>query len=104
MTFKVLVTSDAQNDFEGFIRYLLFEKKSKQAAANVMDDFEKTKKTLSRVATSIKLCDNPRLKKLGYRRINFEKHSYFMLYRVEEDVAIVDNIFHGLQDYENKLK
>ncbi|MBE5970326.1 MAG: type II toxin-antitoxin system RelE/ParE family toxin [Lachnospiraceae bacterium] len=104
MTYKVLVTSDAQDDLEGFIKYLIFEKKNKQAAANVMDDFEKTKETLSRVAASIKLCENPRLKKLGYRRINFEKHSYFMMYRVEESVAIVDNIFHSLQDYENKLQ
>ncbi|MCR5083525.1 MAG: type II toxin-antitoxin system RelE/ParE family toxin [Parasporobacterium sp.] len=104
MTFKVLVTSDAQDDLEGFIKYLIFEKKNKQAAANVMDDFEKTKETLSGVAASIKLCENPRLKKLGYRRINFEKHSYFMMYRVEESVAIVDNIFHSLQDYENKLQ
>ena len=104
MTFKVLITSDAQDDLEGFIKYLIFEKKSKQAAANVMEDFEKTKETLSRVAASIKLCENSRLKKLGYRRINFKKHSYFMLYRVVEDLAIVDNIFHSLQDYENKLQ
>jgi len=25
-----------------------------------------------------------------------------MLYRIEDDLAIVDNIFHELQDYENK--
>ena len=26
-----------------------------------------------------------------------------MMYRVEGDIAIVDNIFHDLQDYENKM-
>lgn len=40
---------------------------------------------------------------LGYRRINFKSHRYFMLYRVEEDKVYVDNIFHELQDYENRL-
>ena len=37
---------------------------------------------------------------LGYRRINFKSHRYFMLYRVEEDKVYVDNVFHELQDFE----
>ena len=40
---------------------------------------------------------------LGYRRINFKFHRYFMLYRVEEDMVYADNIFHELQDYENRM-
>ena len=102
MDYKVMITSDAEADLDGFIRYLLFEK-SDQAASNVLNDFEATKISLSRVAGSLKLCDNPRLRELGYRRINFLSHSYFMLYRVEGDTAVVDNIFHELQDYENKI-
>ena len=27
----------------------------------------------------------------------------FMLYRIENEVVIIDNIFHELQDYENHL-
>ncbi len=34
---------------------------------------------------------------------NFMSHRYFMLYRVEGDRAIIDNILHELQDYENRL-
>ena len=48
MEYRVVITSDAEEDLEGFIRY-------------------------------------------------------FMLYRLEGMVAIVDNIFHELQDYENKM-
>lgn len=102
MDYKVLFTSDAEADLEGFIRYLLYEK-SEQAASNFLDDFETTKQTLSRVAGSLKLCDNPKLSILGYRRINFMSHRYFMLYRLEGETAVVDNIFHELQDYENKM-
>ena len=36
-------------------------------------------------------------------RVNFLSHRYFMLYRVEGDTVYVDNIFHELQDYENKM-
>ncbi len=66
MEYKVVLTPDAESDLEGFIRYLLFEKRSEQAASNVLNDFELTKNNLSRVAGSLKLCDNPQLKELGY--------------------------------------
>ena len=54
-------------------------------------------------ASSLNVCDNPRLQSLGYRRINFQQHRYFMLYRIENDVVYVDDIFHELQDYENRM-
>ena len=72
-------------------------------AKNVLDDFENTIKKLKYVASSLKVCDNPRLQSLGYRRINFQQHRYFMLYRIENDVVYVDDIFHELQDYENRM-
>ena len=56
------------------------------------------------MAASLQLCTNPRLNKLGYRRINYLRHDYFMMYRVVDDMAIVDNIFHFLEDFENKMK
>lgn len=75
--------------------------RNKQAAKNVLDDFEDTIKKLKYVASSLKICDNPRLQSLGYRRINFQQHRYFMLYRIENDAVYVDDIFYELQDYEN---
>lgn len=104
MEYKVVVTSDAEEDLDRFIRYLLFEKRSEQAATNVLNDFEATIRSLSQVAGSLKLCDNPQLKTLGYRKINFLSHRYFMLYRIEDEMVYVDNIFHELQDYENKIQ
>lgn len=103
MDYKVVITEDAEEDLDRYVRYLLFEKKSRQAAGNLLDDFEATKVSLSRVAGSLKECENPRLRELGYRRINFLTHRYFMLYRIERDIVFVDNIFHELQDYENKM-
>ena len=86
MDYKVLITTDAEEDLERIIRYLLFEKQNSQAAANVLDDFEATKSTLSRVAGSLKLCDNPHLNALGYRKIHFLSHRYFIiLYEEDSD-------------------
>ena len=97
------MTKDAREDLERFIQYLLVEKNSMQAAKNVLDDFDATIETLKHVAGSLKLCDNPRLRESEYRRINFLNHRYFMLYRIEEKMVYVDNIFHELQDYENSM-
>lgn len=80
MDYKIVVTEDAEADLDAFIGYLLFEKKNKQAAAAVLDDFEATKESLKSVAGSLKFCDNPKLNSLGYRRIHFLSHRYFMLY------------------------
>jgi plasmid stabilization system protein ParE len=104
MAYKVVITKDAELDLQGFIEYLLYEKQSEQAARNVLDDFELTKASLATVAGSIKLCENPRLRELGYRKIHFISHRYFMMYRVEGKLAIVDSIFHDLQDYESKMQ
>lgn len=103
MDYKVVVTSDAEADLDNFVSYLLFEKQNEQAAGNLLDDFEHTKDILSNVAPSLKYCDNPKLKELGYKRINFLKHNYFILYHIDNNLIIIDNIFHELQDYENHL-
>ncbi len=73
MDYKVVVTAEAEEDLNQFIQYLLFAKKNKQAAKNVLDDFEDTIKKLKYVASSL------------------------------NDVVYVDDIFHELQDYENRM-
>ena len=103
MDYRVVITADAEEDLDKFIKYLLFEKENPQAAQNVLNDFDATTESLKRVAGSLKLCDNPRLRKQGYRRINFLNHRYYMMYRIEDDVVYIDNIFHELQDYESKM-
>lgn len=103
MEFKVILTKSAERDLEQYIEYLLYEKGNEQAAGNLLNDFEATKTILTNAAGSIKLCDNPKLLNLGYRRINFLSHRYFMLYRLIDNFVYIDNIFHELQDYENKL-
>ena len=103
MDYKIVMSKGAEEDIDRFVTYLLFEKKSEQAARNLINDFEATKINLTNVAESLKLCDNPKLRELGYHRINFLSHRYFMLYRIENDRVYVDNIFHELQDYENKM-
>lgn len=104
MEYKVVLTTQAKVDFRRIIDYLLFKLKSEQAATNVANDMENTINQLSHVAGSLKLCEDSRLKSLGYRTIHFKQHRYLMLYRIESDVVYVDSIYHDLQDYENILR
>ena len=55
MDYKIVLMRDAEEDLDRFITYLLFEKKSEQAARNLLNDFETTKISLSKVAGSLKL-------------------------------------------------
>ena len=50
MDYKIVLMHNAENDLDSFISYLLFEKRSKQAAGNLLNDFEATKVILSNVA------------------------------------------------------
>lgn len=104
MDYKVEITDDALEDLDNILYYILFVLKSEQAAQNVLDDFDLTKNHLARVAGSIGLCENPCLRERGYRRLEFQKHNYFMMYRLEGSVAIVDAVFHDLQDFEKKMQ
>ena len=53
------------------------KKISEQAADAVIQDYDDTLEVLERVAGSLKNVDNPRLAKLGYKRINFQRHNFF---------------------------
>ena len=102
MDYKVVVTAHAESALDGFLHYLIVNKQNPMAAKSVLDDFEKAKIALSKIAGSLRLCDNPTLRKIGYRRMNFLTHRYFILYRIENDTVIIDDVFHALQDYENQ--
>ncbi len=103
MGYKVFITAEAEDDLERIIQYIVFEKQNFQAASNILEDFELTKNKLKTSAKALKFCNNQKLKNLGYRRINFQNHKYFMLYRVKDNIVFIDSIFHELQDYENKV-
>lgn len=104
MNYEVIITQAAKIQLDHIIYYILSEFKSEQAALSVMDDAEDTERKLSCVAGSLKLCDDPNLRALGYRAIHFNHHRYFMLYRLEGDKAYVDAIYHDMQDYENTTR
>ncbi len=99
--YDVIISPKALSQLDGYIEYIQCTLLNEQAAKAVWDDAMDTRDKLAEVAGSLKLCDNKKLQDLGYHRINFLRHRYLMLYRVEGNTAYVEAIYHQLQDYEN---
>lgn len=102
--YRVSVTADAKADLKRYKDYLVDEKKNRQAARNVVLDFSQTKDDLKKSAWSLAEPESQKLLERGLKRINFRSHDYFLLYRIEGSRVFVTNMFHDLEDYENKLK
>lgn len=100
MAYKVIIMPPAKRRLDMYVYYTLETLKNKQAARKILADAKNTARRLSKVADALKICDNPVLRKHGYRKIKFEKHDFVMIYRIQDGQAIVDGVFHELQDYE----
>ena len=98
----VVATEDVQNDLDRFVYYLLVEKLNKQAAMAVLDDYDETIEELSNIAGSLKHLEDPDLS--NYRKIRFRRHNYYLVYRIQQDIVIIDRMFHDLQDIDKAMK
>ena len=102
--YRVKVTPDAKADLRKYLSYIINKLKNPQAAKNVADDFIETKDSLRNLADPLAVPESKKLKDRGLKRINFKRHDYFLLYRVKDSVVEITNMFHGSEDYENKLR
>lgn len=101
MAYKVVITPVAEHHLEMYVSYTLFTFKYKEYAKSIIKDAKATKRRLAKDADVIPLCPNKELSKLGYRKIPFSKHDFFMVYRIDGNTVVVEAMYHELQDYEN---
>ena len=99
--YEIILTDAAVIHSQKILDYIFFELRNAQAARSVEQDMKETTKRLSHVAGNLKLCDDPKLRDLGYRTIHLKRHKYFMLYKIVGMRVYVVGIYHDLQDYEN---
>lgn len=74
--YDIILTDAAEAKFQRILDYLLFELENARAAYNVEQDMKETVTRLSHVAGSLKLCDSPKLRALGYRTIHLKRHRF----------------------------
>ena len=104
MISRVVMTRRAQQQLRRIIRYIHIKFKNIQAEKAVLADARKTRDRLVDVAESLKYCDDPELRELGYRTIHFRNHNYFFVYEVRGTTAYIEAVYHDLQDYEQLFK
>ena len=83
--------------------YLINRKRSPQAAQSLLRDFVETRESLEKTAGMIKDPDDDKLKIRNLKRINFRRHSYFLLFRINGDFVEIVTMFHELENYGDKL-
>ena len=101
VSYEVMIAPKAISQLDSYVGYVYYTLLNPIAAESILRDAKETRKTLEKVAGSMKLCDHPKLHELGYHALRFEKHDYVMLYRVDGRKAYVEGIYHMMQDYEN---
>jgi len=102
--YHVVVTDDARADLKRYRDYILTKFRNPQAAKALILDFRETRKALETIAVSLQIPDSEALKKRDLKRINLQKHNYLVLFRIVDDSVYITNVFHFLEDYENKLR
>ena len=103
--YKIIVTPDAEEDLKRYLQYLHHVKKNPQAVKNVLRDFQETKNELRNIAGSVSKPESCKLRERGLKRMNFLKHNYFILFNMDlDDTVTITNVFHGLENFESKLR
>lgn len=104
MVYKVKVSEYAEAGLNRYLDYVTYSLENFQAVLSILKDYDETIKRLSSIAGGLKILDDPTLSSMGYRKIHLKHHHLILIYRIKDNIAYVDGIFHTLQDYENMFK
>ena len=106
--YEIKITDKAESQFQEYLAYLIEKKNNMQAAMAVSDDYDETVDSLKTLAGSLRFCDDEDLRSRGMRKIFLKRHDYVLLYKIVtydgNEVAVIEAIYHTLQDYENLFK
>ena len=98
MACSFVATAAFERDYDETIAYLVYNLKSPQAAARLIDKMD---------GAVAKITDNPLInaisRKPTLRALEYREEfvlGYVMLYRVEEDAVVAKRLFHMSQNYE----
>ena len=68
------------------------------AARAVFEDFDATIAAISLMGDRVPIGTHPIMRKRGLRRMNFRRHRFYVVYRIQGDVAQVVRVAHFLED------
>ena len=103
MSYKLLITSDANNDIDEIISYIVNELKNPIAARNLLSEIESGFETISFNPHAFPLCSDKRLRDSGYRKITVK--NYIVFYRTDDktNAIYIMRVIYGRRDYINLI-
>ena len=97
MACKVVITDEAARSRDDIIAYLVTVLHEPKAAGRFLDELDALADRLTAFPEAYPVSAEPRLADLAYRKACVMR--YIVLYKVQEDVVYITNIFHETQDY-----
>lgn len=99
MACRLIVSDLANDDLDEIIGYMVNELKSRDAAANLLDEIELCYENLKTNPLMYAKCTDGRLERLGYRKAVIK--NYLLLYRFDEATNTVQVVrfFYGARNY-----
>ena len=103
MSYKLIVTSLAENDLSEIAKYIASDLSAPQAALRFIDKVENCYDNILLNPMMYPLCDNERLKSKKYRKAII--NNYIMFYRIDENKKLIYimRFVYGRSDYINSI-
>ena len=102
--FHVSSTPDASADVLRHFLYIKLHLRNPEAADSYLMDYDDTVEMLSKSAGSLRIGEAPIMRERSLRRINFLRHDYFLVYRVNGNEAEIIAVGHSDEDLNNVIR
>ena len=103
MSYELLITHEAELQFEDALSYMLYKLKNRQAASHFVDEIEKIYDRLEENPFQFPESRDVYLHRMGFRQATLSQMRYIVIYRIEEDRIYIEGIFHDLENYSRRL-
>ena len=99
MAYKLIVSNEAHKDIDDIVHYIAVELVNPAAAAEFLNDVEKSYHAVVNNPRMYSLCNDARLSRDGYRKIVIK--NYLILYRIDDEAkfVVIVRIIYGGRNY-----
>ena len=103
MTYKLIASLRYQQQLDALLGYVAKHLHNKTAAKSIYKDVLDAYGLLKEFPAAMELCRDEFLALKSYRKLVLKHHDYVILFRIENDKVLLDGIFHGLEQYIDKV-
>lgn len=103
MAYNLIITPHADELLDRLVSFLLIQKQNPQAASHLLDAVSDVYDRLESNPFQFPVSRDPFLAAKNYRIAVTMGMNYVIAFKVEQSSAVVYGVFHGLENYPNKL-